>query len=374
MSSVVVVANEPPSPVVNGGRARIAALVRALADVADVTVLAPTLPGGEPATRGDLPAEVVALPPSRTPRLAALAGSAPRIGARVLDPVTAAEVERLVVGRQADAVVVSHSYLVPRLPGLASHPCLVVDFPNLETARTRSAARRGPLARRAADRIEAAKADRWEPRVARTAALCLAVDDTDAAVLRGWGAAAVAVVGNASDAQPCGPSPVDGPLLAVADWSYAPNRRGLDAFLATVWPRLHAARSTTRLVLAGRGAPTELPPGVTAAGFVPDLGSLYSAAAAVIAPVEEGAGTQLKVVDAVARGRVVAVTPYGARSLPGHARGVCPAALEAEELARLLDDVADRHRREAQLCSVRIDWAASTTPLRHWVAREVSCV
>jgi polysaccharide biosynthesis protein PslH len=340
---IVVLANEPLTPVRNGGRARVAGIVGALAAGHEVRVVVAQ-------GRRGLDGEGEALPRVHRSRLAALAGSGPRLGRGLLDDRAVDHLASLTRG--ADAVLVSHSYLAPGLDRLGLP--LVVDLPNLEVERQASIG--GALGR-----WEAAKARRWEPAACRAASACLVVDERDAAVVREWGAREVLVVPNAADAPVSPPSPADGCVLAVADWRYGPNAEALRELVDRVWPTVVGRLPQARLVLAGRGS--EAAGGL---GFVEDLGPLHDAAAVVVAPARRGAGTQLKVVEALARARVVVTTSYGARSVPP---GAGSAAVVDDDLAaglsRVLADVAWRHARERGLAATAElrSWARAAAPL-----------
>lgn len=318
---VLVVANEPIEPVVNGGRVRMAALVDALRSRFDVRVHEPTR------------RRRVLLPPR-----------VPRLGAAMFVPFDAGD---------ADVVVYTHSYLEPVAPRLDVP--VVVDFPNLEVDRQRSLAANGPLVRRAIAAIEARKARVWEPVTARRAAVGVAVTDADADVLRRWGATTVVTVPNAATAVRSDPSPADGPVTLLANMAYAPNRFAADRVRERVWPLVLRRRPDARLRIAGRGTDEE----------VDDVAPVFAAASMVLAPVTEGGGTQLKVVEALAHGRVVVATPYSAASAPAGARDACVSTVDDDEMAativRLLDDVEERHRRE-QAAHVPT-WNEATVPL-----------
>jgi hypothetical protein len=364
MTRLLAVANEPPWPAHNGGRARMAGLLTALAERHEVTVLA-----ASSGSHAHAPVRMQLLPPASTSKLAALAGSAPRLGAGLLGPEATAAVRT--AAADAGVVLVTHSYLLPLLPSLPAP--VVLDLPNLEVSRTASGVTTGGLVRRGISALEHLKARRWEPRAVRRADVCLAVTVSDAARAEEWGACKVLVAPNASAAAPLPPSPPDGHVLVAGDWTYAPNRAGLTRLLAHDWPRVSAARPGARLVVLGRGAPERLPAGVVATGYVDDLDPWYEDAAVVVAPARSGGGTQLKVVDAVARGRVVVLPPYGATSLPPHARGACLVAEElSSPLLQMLDDVAERHRRERVLLAEPVSWAASVAPLDRWLDGVVS--
>lgn len=342
---IVVVTNDSPWPALTGGRARVAGLVEALGRHHEVQVLV---------ARGRRPVVVappaVPLSPSRAARLATVVGVAPRLGRALLGPGAVAQV--CAAAGAATAVLVTHSYLAP---SLAPVPVpLVVDLPNLEVDRPDPGGR-------LLDLVERRKARRWEPAVVRHAVLCATVDEQDAETVRRWGARRVVVVPNAAGDVPVSPpSPPDGTVLAVGDWRYGPNRDGVRAFLARDWPRI-AAAAPGRLVLAGRGSEA-LPGGL---GRVEDLTPLYDAAAVVVAPATTGAGTQLKVVEAVARGRVVVSPPFGARSVPTAARAACLSGDVAAHVLALLGDVEDRHRREGLLRAAGLPrtWSHAAEPL-----------
>jgi glycosyltransferase involved in cell wall biosynthesis len=106
---------------------------------------------------------------------------------------------------------------------------------------------------------------------------------------------------------------------------------------------------------------------------VDEIAPVFAAASMVVAPITEGAGTQLKVVEALAHGRVVVATEHSARSAPPTARDACISTVDANDMAaaivRLLDDVAERHRLES---AARVPtWAEATAPLLDAVAELV---
>lgn len=106
-------------------------------------------------------------------------------------------------------------------------------------------------------------------------------------------------------------------VLFVADLSYEPNRGALSFLAERAMPALWEQRPDLRLVVAGRGSDAVefADPRVEASGFVPDLRSLYLAAACVAVPLLEGGGSPLKFVEAMAYGAPVAATPRAAAGL-----------------------------------------------------------
>jgi len=143
-------------------------------------------------------------------------------------------------------------------------------------------------------------------------------------------------------------------LLFVGSLWYAPNREGIDHFLSRCWPAIKAARPGARLLLVGAAPPPVRQawgkhPGVSAPGFVDDLGEAYRNAAFTIAPIYSGGGTNIKILESLAYGRACITTPHSAdafREDLGNA-GLGVARDDAHFVERCitwLDDHDDRKR------------------------------
>jgi len=225
----------------------------------------------------------------------------------------------------------------------------------------------------AARGVEAIRA--LEAEAARGADLCLAVSEEDAAALRGLGARRVAVVPNAVDpvvAAPLAP-PYDrlGPYVVLAASAHLPNLHGFTAFLGEA---LDWVPEGARVVVVGsagpalrrrpalerrHGGPDEPGGRWWATGPVPRpaLHALLANARAVLLPIGEGGGTNLKTAEALLSGRPVVATPLSLRGFapfadaPGLAVAADPAAFQAEARRRLLEvaQPTQRHPRAAEL-------------------------
>jgi glycosyltransferase involved in cell wall biosynthesis len=111
-------------------------------------------------------------------------------------------------------------------------------------------------------------------------------------------------------------------VLFVGSLWYAPNRAGVERFLARSWPRVQAARRDARLVLVGAAPAADrarwsAQAGVSAPGHVADLDAAYRDAALCVAPVWCGGGTNIKVLEAFARGRACVTTRFALRAFDG---------------------------------------------------------
>jgi glycosyltransferase involved in cell wall biosynthesis len=178
--------------------------------------------------------------------------------------------------------------------------------------------------------------------------------------------------------------PGDDEVLFFGQLRYEPNRRGILRFLAEGWPAATAARPATRLRIVGEGADEELrevvqrTPGAELVGLVPEVAPELARAAVVIVPVWEGAGTRLKVLEAMAAGRPVVGTALGVSGIGFVDRTHGLIAETPEGLARatveLLDDPQRRKTfgRAARDRGAAFSWKLALEPLeelyRRWGA------
>ncbi|HEX8004633.1 MAG TPA: glycosyltransferase family 4 protein [Mycobacteriales bacterium] len=354
-ADVLLLSGEPVWPPHTGGRARLAGLAAALAEEFRVGVLEVGGPDedGTPWRRG--------IAADRLPGWRQPLSPRPRLGRSVLGPRAVAAVRGAVGESGARALVAGHSYL----GAMVDVPRLVVDFANVEAERYALLARSAPPVWRAVHTLEAAKARRWEPALARRAWLNVAVSDADAATIRGWGGDVVTVPSGRPDWIRPVPSPAGGPALLVVNATYAPNVTAARWLLDDVWPHVRHPRAALRVVGRGSDAIAASDPRVTVAGEVADLGAEYAGSAFVVAPVGSGGGTQLKVAEALAAGRAVVATSYSARSVPGALGGACVVADEPAAFARAIDSLfEDRAGQERVALATGLpSWAEVAAPL-----------
>jgi GT2 family glycosyltransferase/glycosyltransferase involved in cell wall biosynthesis len=115
--------------------------------------------------------------------------------------------------------------------------------------------------------------------------------------------------------QPSTEAPEPRHLLFIGSFAHRPNVLALDFFLRDVWQRLH---SVTLHVIAGlrhqRFWDLEHP-GVEVEGFVSDVRPAYRRATLVIAPLVASAGTNIKILEAMAMGKAIVSTEAGIHGL-----------------------------------------------------------
>jgi glycosyltransferase involved in cell wall biosynthesis len=167
-------------------------------------------------------------------------------------------------------------------------------------------------------------------------------------------------------------------ILYVGSFRHLPNILGFETLLREVMPRVWRRLPHARLrVVAGpghewfwqrlrRGAATPvLDPRVEVHGFIEDLRPFYAGAAAVVAPLAVSAGTNIKVLEAMACGKAVVAMPAGCAGL-GLEDG-CDAVVRgdwagfADSVCGLVDDPGLRSRigvRARRTTVERFSWAA----------------
>ena len=108
-------------------------------------------------------------------------------------------------------------------------------------------------------------------------------------------------------------------LLFVGNMSYGPNAKGVDCFIENVFPKIRSQIPDAELHLVGgcnqqtylnKWSKVE---GVQYMGFVDDLQKEYLETQVVVVPIYGGAGTNIKVLEAMQMRRPCVTTPYGVR-------------------------------------------------------------
>ncbi|HVV44113.1 MAG TPA: glycosyltransferase [Bryobacteraceae bacterium] len=202
------------------------------------------------------------------------------------------------------------------------------------------------------------------------------------------GAAMVECLPNGVDCERFAPEdaePEPRRLLLIGSFAHVPNLLALEFFLNEVWPRL--GPGYTLHVIAGsrheyyldyfrnRVALDLSQPGIELEGFVADVRGAYRRAAVVLAPLIASAGTNIKVLEAMAMGKAIVSTPAGVNGLDLAPGQDFLLARSAEEFARDVEALtADRERRiaierAARETALRYDWRGIAAQQRDVYAR-----
>ncbi len=191
----------------------------------------------------------------------------------------------------------------------------------------------------------------------------VAMSDKDRAMVKG--ARRVETLANGVDLKrfkPADLEPEPKRILFIGSFAHLPNIMALRYFLDEAWPTLHEAGATLHVIAGSRPehylelyqdrVSVELnQPGIEMDAFVSDVRPAYERAAVVIAPLLASAGTNIKIMEAMAMGKAIVSTPAGVNGLelnPGEDVIVVPdATAMAAEIRSLFENPAKRKQIEA---------------------------
>jgi glycosyltransferase involved in cell wall biosynthesis len=368
---VAVFAPYLPAPATTGGRIRIHRLAQALADVAELELFAVADPNEleketarsalEPyAARHVAAARFTSLPALR--RAARVRNAAP--------PALAAAFRRAHASRSFDVLVAEHCHaaaIALEAPGVP----LVVDEHNVESEYVAERDRaRGPLGYW--KRREVALLEGWEQRIWRTAREVVCVSQADAERVGKVRERAPVLIPNGVDMSSVPfrlPSARVGfDVLFVGLMSHPPNVAAARFLADEVMPLVLREEPRARLVLCGMNPNREVlalaREGVEVTGFVDSVAPYLEGAAVYANPLRFGAGTSLKVLEALASGlplvsTAVGVRGFGLRAGPDYSeaesgQGFAREILDAFRNRGRFDDAATRGRELA----AAYDWSA----------------
>ncbi len=131
------------------------------------------------------------------------------------------------------------------------------------------------------------------------------------------------VVPNGVDASVCatyGYRPEPDTLIYPGALSYSANFDAVNYFLGQIWSLIRARHPQARFRITGRTTAEQraaLPngPGIEYTGYVDDIREVIARHAVEVAPIREGGGTRLKILEALALGVPVVSTSKGAEGL-----------------------------------------------------------
>jgi polysaccharide biosynthesis protein PslH len=378
---LLVLAPFPPRLDAHGGARVIAQLVARLADEMRVTVLCLRHPSEAPAD-DDLRTRVERLEEVPRPdvdspgahalrfvryRAAALLRGRPFWGSDLHVRAYRERLDELVRSFRPDVVQIEYTAMAQYVPNLAASaaPRVLAEY----DAEAGAAAPAGPIARR----LDAWAWRRFRRRAVRAvdAAVVLTQRDRDVLAPVAAGTPVVTIPFGAQSLEgDSPPAESDGSVLFVGNFVHAPNADAARRLVASIFPRVRDSHPESVLYVVGDNPPPELlddeRPGVVVTGWVADLVPYMERAAIVVAPVREGGGMRVKVVDALAAGKAVVASPRGAEGLAVADGDQLRLATTDEDFAarisELLDDAGARKRLEARALAwarENLTWDAS---------------
>lgn len=346
-----------PWPLSSGGKTRQYHLLRGLAarghritllaqsktplDAAARAALEPWLEGLVVLPRRPVrhPLTLAAVAFARCPMLASINGFAP----------AARSAFATLLEKPWDVVQLEHSYgCQPYLDLLESRrlPWILTEH-NLESALGGATYDRLSGWLKGFARYDQGRYRRWERQVMSAASRVVAVTPDDARRLQPFTEGQVPVVVNAVDTQffaRVRPDAASQRLLFIGNYEYPPNLDAVEWLVAEIMPRLWRTHPQARLRIGGYAMPArwarDFPdPRLEWSGYLPDLRDAQSCCALFIAPLRQGGGSKLKVLEALAAGLPVVSTAQGASGLALQNNQDVLLAEEAVSLAQAAADL-----------------------------------
>ena len=171
---------------------------------------------------------------------------------------------------------------------------------------------------------------------------------------------------------------INNTLLFTGNMDYAPNVDAVLYFVKELWPSIKNNNPSVKLVIAGQRPVEEIlklqTSRIEVTGFVPDISDLYRSSSILIAPLRFGAGTQNKVLEAMAMGVPVVCTHIGFAGLQIKSGDGVIMAKEFKDFIhqvnQLLSDVEQRRQvgeKGLTIAHQRFSWDSIADQLEFYV-------
>lgn len=376
---------EPPYPPNDGGRIRTWNILRQVAQRHEVTLATFVNPEQDLerlAALREVCREVVSFgrpqvsARSLSRKLAGLLRRTPGSLPQYHSPALDSALRRWAAERAFNIVHVDQIYLAQYAKALAPMPAVLTHH-NVEAevqqrrlALTRS---RNPW-RYLPSWLECRRWRHFELSASRRFGALACVSERDAAYFRQRvrGVPAI-VVPNGVDTQAFQPIPRDHPepvLLFSGRMDYPPNVDAMVWFCGEILPQVQQAIPAVRLLIVGRDPVPVVQaladrPGIQVTGTVPDVRPYYGQAILYVVPLRFGAGTRLKILEAMAMAMPIVTTPLGSEGLDLQPDQDLIEARSGSELARAIVELLGDHLQRVRLGEharrtvvARFDWAS----------------
>lgn len=373
-------------PVDTGGKIRSYNILRQLVRAHEVTFLSDYSGAPDPVYEADIARE---LPGARTIRtdspqpgtlsqylgyFGGIFRAAPFAVSNFADTAVRRQVTTWLNEKRFDVVVCDFLVATINFPRALATPTVLFQH-NVESSlwKRRASTESNPL-RRIAYKFEAAKMERYERGEVRHFHSIIAVSEHDRRQMLEMGASNITVVPTGVDTQkyqispPATANPPRIVFTGSMDWE--PNIDAVNYFCREILPAVRLELPTSLFQIVGRKPPASVKrlacDYVQVTGTVPSVSDYLRDATVVVVPLRAGAGTRLKIFEAMAMGKAVISTSIGAEGLDvRHGNDIIlvdePVAF-ANAIVQLTRDAALRRQYElaAAESAARYDWSNIT--------------
>jgi polysaccharide biosynthesis protein PslH len=308
-----------PYPADNGSKIRVSGLLRALSERHEVTVISfvdPSEPREAPPSPGPACTHVCAyrdFAPRSRRALAGIFARTPRFLVDTHNPEMDALIRRAVRDTRFDLVIASQVSMAAYHEAFRGVPAVFEEV-ELGAYRPDGVARSSPLARLRRE-LTWAKHSRYVARLLESFACCTVASERERELLA---AAAprypnVYIVPNAVEAGSLAAAARRDAheLIFTGSLRYGPNLDAMAWFVDQIFPAIRSEIPAAHLTITGDtgGVPLSQGEHVTLTGRVPNARPLLARSSVSVAPIRQGGGTRLKILEAMAlRTPVVATT------------------------------------------------------------------
>jgi sugar transferase (PEP-CTERM/EpsH1 system associated) len=268
----------------------------------------------------------------------------------------AKRVRKLLAGTSFDLIFVHCSSVAQYVEHVRGTP-KILDFGDMDSQKWYEYARYKPFPLSLGYRLEGAKLERAEKRLARRFDMCTAttraewqtLQDYETGAASDWFPNGVDSDYFAPDGESCDPDT----LAFVGRMDYYPNQECMFDFCARVLPLLQAKRPGLKLLIVGADPTPAVQrlasiPGVTVTGSVADVRPYLRRSVLMVAPLNIARGTQNKILEAMATGVPVVASRVAAGGVDATAPEHFLVASTVDEyrdaILRIIENPSERQR------------------------------
>jgi glycosyltransferase involved in cell wall biosynthesis len=167
-------------------------------------------------------------------------------------------------------------------------------------------------------------------------------------------------------------TPVPSDLLFIGNFQHPPNVDAARRLLKTIFPRIRQALPTATLLIVGADPPPELltaaGDGASVTGWVDDAMPYLLGASVVVAPLHQGGGMRVKVLEACAAGKALIASGLAVEGLSLNNGVEFVLADTDDAFVESSIDLLSEFSRRKELGEAARRWAEHTLDLDQWAS------